>query len=167
MSVNLGISVLATSHDRKRFACGVPELDGYLQRQASQDLKRRLAVTYVLAESGGRIAGYYTLSNFSIELTELPEKMAGKLPYPRIPAVLIGRLAIDQDFQGRGIGERLLMDALNRSTEQSRAMASWAVVVHAKNESAANFYLNYGFIPFPGSSLHLFLPMKTIAALFR
>ena len=164
---NFAFSVLATGHDRNGFASGVSELDSYLQKQARQDLKRKLAVPYVLADDEGRIAGFYTLSSFSIEISELPEKIAGKLPYPNIPAVLIGRLAVDHEFQGQGIGEHLLMDALNRSAEQGRTMGLWAVVVHAKNKRAVTFYRKYGFIPFPGSARHLFIPMKTIAALFR
>lgn len=160
-------SVIATKHDRKNFTCGVPDLDRYLQKQARQDLKRKLAVPYVLADDAGRIAGFYTLSSFSIGISDLPEKIAGKLPYPKIPAVLIGRLAVDKSFQGQGIGEHLLMDALNRSAGQGRTMGLWAVVVHAKDKRAAAFYRKYDFVPFPGNIRHLFLPMKTVAALFR
>lgn len=167
MSAILKVTLLATNHDRKGFACGVPELDRYLQKQARQDLKRKLAVPYVLANDEGRIAGFYTLSSFSIEIGELPEKIANKLPYPKIPAVLIGRLAVDRSFQGQGVGERLLMDALSRSAEQGRTLGLWAIVVQAKNQSAADFYMKYDFMPLPGSRRHLFLPMKTIAALFQ
>lgn len=167
MPADLTISVLAPRHDRKGFRCGVPELDGYLQRQARQDLKRRLAVPYILADAEGKIAGYYTLSNFTIELSAIPAAIAKKLPYPKIPAVLIGRLAVDNGSRGRGLGEHLLMDALNRAAGQSEVLGAWAVVVHSKSDAAAEFYGKYGFIPFPDNRRHLYLPMKTVAALFE
>src|ERR1700686_2804531 len=88
------IDLLGPAHDRAGFSCGVPALDSYLQKQAGQDVRRRVAVAFVATSDGTTIAGYYTLSQYSVELGVLPEELVKKLPhYPLVPATLIGRLA--------------------------------------------------------------------------
>lgn len=151
-------------HNRSNFACGVESLDLYLQKQVNQDLKRKIAAPFVLVEEGQpEVLGYYTLSAFSVHLGELPPDITKRLPrYPDVPATLLGRLAVDQTCRGRGLGEFLLMDALHRSLKQTGKIASFAVVVDAVNEDARNFYLHFGFQPFPDRADRLFLPMKTI-----
>src|ERR1035441_117384 len=87
-------------HDRSAFSCGVPALDTYLHRQAAQDMEKHAAVVYVAANEPPAIAGYYTLSQFSIDLVRLPEDLARRLPrYPVVPATLLGRLAVASTFQ--------------------------------------------------------------------
>jgi len=153
-------------HDRAGFACGVEALDHYLQRQARQDVKKRVAAAFVLTPDGRTIAGYYTLSLFSLQLDAIPDEIARKLPkYPIVPATLIGRLAVSANFRGQRLGEMLLMDALNRSLRSSRSVASAAVVVDAKDEQARSFYRKYGFRELPGVATRLFLPMATIEQL--
>ncbi len=94
--------------------------------------------------------------------------MAKKLPrYPLIPATLLGRLAVDRRFQGQGMGEFLLMDALHRAFEQSAGIAAAGVVVDAIDAGAARFYQQFGFVAFPSIAGRLFLPMKTVRELFR
>jgi ribosomal protein S18 acetylase RimI-like enzyme len=159
---------LGPAHDRGNFSCGIPALDTYLQKQSGQDVRRRVAVTFVATTDGKIIAGYYTLSQFSVELGALPEALARKLPkYPFVPATLIGRLAVNTAFRGQGVGEMLLMDALHRSLAGSRQVASAAVIVDAKDEKAVAFYRKYGFLELPNISGRLFLPMATVEALFR
>jgi ribosomal protein S18 acetylase RimI-like enzyme len=159
--------LLGPAHDRAHFSCGVPALDTYLQKQARQDVRRRVAVAFVATPDGKTIAGYYTLSQYSVELGVLPEEIAGKLPrYPLVPATLIGRLAVSAAFRGQGIGELLLMDALSRSLKGSREVASAAVIVDAKDDGAAAFYRKYGFLELPKIAMRLFLPMATVEALF-
>jgi predicted GNAT family N-acyltransferase len=155
-------------HDRSNFACGVESLDLYLQKQINQDLKRRIAAPFVLIEEGQpKVLGYYTLSAFSVHLEELSPDITKRLPrYPDVPATLLGRLAVDQTCRGRGLGEFLLMDALHRSLKQTGKIASFAIVVDAVNEDGQNFYLHFGFQPFPNRADRLFLPMKTIEKLF-
>ena len=98
--------------------------------------------------------------------TDLPEATRKRLPrYPLVPATLLGRLAVDQAYRGQGLGERLLIDALQRSLATSRSVASVAVIVDAKDETGAAFHARYGFVAFPNQPLRLFLPMKTMAAL--
>ncbi len=104
-----------------------------------------------------------TLSSFSIALAELPDEIARKLPkYPVIPATLLGRLAVDQNYRGQRLGEFLLLDALHRSFELSKQIASYAVVVDAKGDAAARFYRSYDFEAFPEQPARLFIAMKKI-----
>ena len=116
------------------------------------------------------VAGYYTLSSLSADPGELPANVIRKLRLPQaraIPVTLIGQFAIDQKYQGQGLGERLLLDALERIWEASKRVASWAVVVDAMDDKAVRFWRAYDFIVFPKSPSRLFLPMATVAQLFE
>jgi len=159
------IEPLGPNHDRAAFSCGVPSLDEYLQRQASQDQKRNLAAVFILTPDGKSVAGFYTLSAHAIEADRLPDDLARKLPRFPIPATLLGRMAIAQTMRGQGLGEFLLLHSLERALQASRQVASWAVLVDAK-EGAREFYIKHDFIPFPGQPNRLFLPMKTIEKMF-
>ena len=140
------VEALTAQHDRNSFASGVEPLDRYFRVQAGQDARKSLAAPFVLVLSDGIIAGYYTLSSTALQLAELPERIAGRLPrYPLVPATLLGRLAIDHRHQGKGYGRFLLADALYRSVRSE--IASFAVVVDAKNESARRFYEVESFLP--------------------
>ena len=163
------IQPLAKSHDRADFSSGNDELDRYLKNQAGQDVRRNIAASFVLVEEGDNaVLGYYTLSAFAVALSHLPEAIARKLPrYPVVPATLLGRLAVDARLRGQGLGEYLLMDALERSFRQADQIAATAVVVDAIDDAARRFYLHFDFLPFPERQDRLFLPMKTIARLFR
>ena len=159
------IEPLGPNHDRAAFSCGDPSLDEYLQRQASQDQKRNLAAVFILTPDGKSVAGFYTLSAHAIEADRLPDDLARKLPRFPIPATLLGRMAIAQTMRGQGLGEFLLLHSLERALQASRQVASWAVLVDAK-EDAREFYIKHDFIPFPGQPNRLFLPMKTIEKMF-
>lgn len=156
---------LGRHHDRAAFSCGVPALNQYLQRQARQDVQRHIAAVFVLQDGEeGRIAGYYTLSATAIGLNELPDDLARRLPrYPDLPAVLLGRLAVDTGYRGQGFGEIVLMDALSRALTQSQQIAALAVIVDAKDEAAVGFYQRYGFQQLIEQPERLYLPMQTIA----
>jgi GNAT superfamily N-acetyltransferase len=150
-------------HDRANFSCGVPALDAYLQRQAAQDVEKRAAVVYTAVFEPPAIAGYYTLSQFSVEFIKLPETTTKRLArYPFVSASLIGRLAVASAFQGQGLGTDLLFDALWRCLQQSRYIASAGVAVDAKDEIAAAFYRKHGFYSILGAERRLFIPMKTV-----
>ena len=158
---------LGASHDRAVFSCGSAPLDKYLQTQASQDVKKNLAAVFVCTTDHKTIAGYYTLSAYSVRLDIIPDEIRRKLArYPDIPASLIGRLARSSDFRGTGLGELLLFDACRRSLVNSRELGSWAVIVDAKDAAASAFYQKYGFIEIPETA-KLFLPMATIEKMFR
>lgn len=135
----------AKSQQRTQFDCGVEELNRYLQQQISQDAKRNIAAPFVLLDEDN-IIGFYTLSASAVNVGDLPESVAKKLPkYPLIPVVLLGRLAIDKNYQRKGLGDFLLMDALKRSLHSSQQIAAMAIVVDAINAAAENFYQQYGF----------------------
>lgn len=155
-------------HNRAAFSCGELSLDEYFKRRASQDLKRRLAVTYVLAPSDepSRVAGYFTLSAYAVLASELPEELASRLPrHDRFPTTLVGRLARDETYRGDRLGELLLLEALSRALENSDRVASFAVAVDALNDQAAAFYQRYGFLPFADDAHRLYLPMATVKSL--
>jgi len=161
---------LASTHDKSAFSCGQDMLDRYLHKQAGQDMKRRLSVVFVLSEEteSGRVKGYYTLSNDNIPYDQVPLNIQKKMPssYSSLPTTLLGRLAVDRNFQGQGLGEQLLLDALKRSYDISASeIGSIAVVVDPLDKIAAGFYAQYGFIQLPDRG-RMFLPMKTIKQLF-
>lgn len=166
-SFNYLIEPLGSHHNRAVFSCGVEPLDVYFQRQAGQDARKRMAAPFVLIDkSCGAVAGYYTLSSIGINMSDLPTKISKKLPkYPIAPATLLGRLAVDKNYRGKGLGEILLMDALYKSLQNE--IASMAVVVDAKDDQARSFYEHYHFIRFPDYSHRLFLPMTLIEKMFE
>jgi predicted GNAT family N-acyltransferase len=159
------VEPLGPGDDRESFSCGVPALDTYLQRQARQDADRNLAAVFVLTSDGKTVAGFYTLSSFSLLAADLPERLASKLPRFPLPVTLLGRMGVRETLRGQQLGKFLLMDALERSWLGSTQVASWAVVVDAK-AGARDFYLKYDFAPLPSQPDRLFLPMKTIGRLF-
>ncbi|MDZ4875940.1 MAG: hypothetical protein CLLPBCKN_005360 [Chroococcidiopsis cubana SAG 39.79] len=163
------IEPLGSEHNRAVFCCGVEKLDRYLQKQAGQDARNYVAIPYVLFDKTSNVViGYYTLSGTSIIAGELPAQIVKKLPRsPSLPATLLGRLAVDENYRGKGLGEELLMDALYRSQSHANSVASMAVVVDAKDEKARSFYEHYDFIPFPDRPNRLFLPMTTIVKMFN
>ena len=143
-------------------------MDAYLHKQANQDLKKRAAVPFVITPDGTTIAGFYTLSQYAVQLDEIPTEVAKKLPkYPLMPATLLGRLAVSSAFRGHGHGATLLMDALYRTLHHSKEVASAGVIVDAKDAAASAFYKKYGFLDLPRIERRLFLPMGTVEELFR
>lgn len=167
MSDNFKIEPLGEHHDRAAFYCGRDPLDQYLRNQAGQAVAKNLAAVFILTPDGKMIAGYYTLSSYTVKLDEIPEGIAKKLTrMHEVRATLLGRLARSIEFRGQGIGGVLLADALKKALQNSAHLASWAVVVDAKDEEAAGFYSQYGFIPLPSKPNRLFLPMTSIRKMF-
>lgn len=160
------VEPLGPHHDRVAFSCGVPELDRYLHRQARQDARRLIAAPFVLAAPAGLIVGYYTLSATSVQLTDLPMDTVRRLPrYPLVPAFLLGRLAVDRRYQGRGWGRFLLADALRRCVRSE--IPGFAVVVEALDQNAGSFYRRESFLSLPHTPNRLFRRMSDLAALER
>ena len=161
--------VLSSKHCKKEFSSGKEMLDKYLQKQAGQDMKRKLSVCFVLNdEDMNRIKAYYTLSNNSISRECLPHELERKFPrsYTSIPTILLGRLTVDKKYQKQGLGKLLLLDALKRSYDISKTIGSFAVIVDPLDINAEKFYEQYGFLKLPDSG-KMFLPMKTIKGLFE
>jgi len=152
-------------HDRQSFDCGVAALDDYLRQQASQDVKRRAAGCWVLVhvDNPEKVCGYYTLSPESVDIRDLEAVSPAtlrKLPrYPRLGAILLGRLAVDRSQHGKGFGQMLLHDAMLRALHAE--IPSVLMVTDPKDESAAAFYRKYGFERL--SDTRLFTTMQRIA----
>lgn len=160
---------LDSKYDTETFSCGKELLDNYFWKQAKQDVKRKLSACFVLVDKEvNRISGYYTLSSNSISHNLIPDSFKKKLPksYLSIPAILLGRLAIDKDYQGKGIGKLLLIDSLKRCFDTSDSLGVFAVIVDPLDREAERFYGKYGFIKLPDSK-KMFIPMKTIKELFE
>ncbi|MEN3213984.1 GNAT family N-acetyltransferase [Methylorubrum populi] len=145
---------------------GADPLDRYFRTQAGQDIGKRVASCFVLTESeGGAPIGFYTLAATSIALANLSPTLAKRLPrYPILPAALLGRLALNNNYQRRGLGQLLLMDAFIRTLRSE--IAIFAFVVNAKDNNAKNFYEAHGFVPLRASSRYMFMPMSEVAKLF-
>ncbi len=163
MTFAFTIEMLGAGEGRKTFRSGVPALDRYLAETASQDVKRRLSNCFVARNENKVIAGYYTFSASSVPLLDLPAETVKKLPrYGVIPAGLIGRLAVDQAFRGRGLGAALVIDAARKAATANPAV--FALIVDAKDEQARGFYERLGFSRFESRQMSLFLPVATALA---
>jgi ribosomal protein S18 acetylase RimI-like enzyme len=152
------LATLKASHNYADFSCGSPPLDRYIKEQATQDIRRRIASCFVAVDANNRVAGYYTLASASVPLADFPPAVVKKLPrYPSVPSIRLGRLAVDQDFKGLGLGKALLGNATYRAANSE--IASFALIVDAKDESAVAFYRYHDFLSLPGMPSTLFLPL--------
>lgn len=161
-------AALSSRHIKDNFDCGKDLLNGYIHKQASQDVRRRISACFILAEEDYKVKGYYTLSSSSIKRSLLPAEVVKRLPgsYIDLPVTLLGRLALDKAHIGQGLGALLLVDALKRAYFASvQSVASMAVVVDPIDQSAIDFYSKYDFIILPDSN-KMFLTMDTVAKLF-
>jgi ribosomal protein S18 acetylase RimI-like enzyme len=159
-SAPYSVVALDAVHERASFSSDSEPLNRYFQQQVTQDIRRRVAACFVAVTDEQRVVGYYTLAATSVLLAELPASVGKKLPrYPSVPAVRVGRLAVDQAFQRQGLGGALLADAFTRPVRSE--IAAFALVVDAKHELAARFYLHHGFVALPNNPLSLFLPLAT------
>ncbi len=141
--------LLTQAHDASAFDSGEPALDEWLRRRAWQNLQSAASRTYVVCPQGSpRIVGYFALSMGQILAQEATGAMRRNMPR-WIPAVILGRLAIDRGWQGRGIGRALLADAVRRSLRASAEVSARLVIVHAISPAAEAFYLRHGFTRLP------------------
>jgi ribosomal protein S18 acetylase RimI-like enzyme len=155
------IELLDPARDRSVFSCGSAPLDRYFHNQVTQDIRRHVTACFVAVTSDNKIAGYYTLASSSVLSDKLPPKLARKLlRYPLVPAIRMGRLAVDKGFRGLGLGGAMLADALIRAMQSE--IAAYALVVDAKDKNAAAFYLHHGFLELDQKGLALFLPLASV-----
>jgi GNAT superfamily N-acetyltransferase len=163
---NWTIRRLDKSLDRSAFDCGRPTLNEWLKDRAGQFDRRDLSRTFVATRPNETVVlGYYSISTHRVTHDVLPAAEAKGLPRLDIPVVLIGRLAIDTNLQGQGLGALLLVDALRRSLQISEQVGIRAVEVDAIDDAARNFYLKFGFRSLLDDPRHLFLPMHDIRKL--
>jgi GNAT superfamily N-acetyltransferase len=163
------IQFLTRQHDRSAFDCGRSSLNSFLKYNARDDAARFAGGTFVgvLPSDPGVIAGFYTLVYSQIDVDGLPEGVAKRLPrYSKLPAILLGRLAIDKKFQGNGYGKFLMIDAMRASLDLARRGGGVVLLVDAIDENAAKFYESFDFKRFQDKPLNLHLPMRKIEAEF-
>lgn len=160
------ITPLADSHDRQRFDCQRPELNDWLRQVARQHQEKGVSKTFVLVhpENPVQIRAYYALTLAELDGLHLPAALRSKLPR-RIPGVRLGRLAVDAAYQGTGLGELLLMDALQRALRIYREAGGIGLFVDAIDEKATGFYKRYGFESTPDKPLLMFLPLQSVLPL--
>lgn len=162
--MNIRIVPISKSIDRKNFKCGIDDLDRYLKQFAVLNDRNNIGKTFVAIESSHpqKPIGYYTVSMAQILFKNLPDSIRKGLPKYPVPAMRIGKLAVDSRFKGLHIGSFLLKDAFLRAINISSEIALYFVLVDALNEDARNFYLKYGFTAFENNPLTLVIPLATI-----
>ncbi|BAZ17126.1 acetyltransferase, GNAT family protein [Calothrix sp. NIES-4071] len=151
---------------REEFDCGNLELNDYLKKYAKQNDEKGIAKTFVAVPQFGlkTVLGYYSTSMAEIKRESLPKSYTKKLPRYPLPAMRIGKLAVDKSMQGRGLGRELLMQCFRSAVKFSSEIGLFSITVDAIDEQAKAFYLKYNFIPFDDNELSLFIPMKTVLA---
>lgn len=143
------------------FDCGHPALNLFLQRHALNNQRASSAQTYVCCD-GGRVLGFYSLTVGSVDHEDAPERVVKGLARHPVPIMLLARLAVDRSCQGRGMGAALLKDALRRTLQAAEIAGIRAVLVHAKDDSARQWYRGFDFQPSPTDPYHLYLMLKDL-----
>jgi GNAT superfamily N-acetyltransferase len=156
-----GPELLTTSHDVANFDCGDQALNDWLQQRATRNQREGSSRTWVVTDPTGRVVAYYASSTAALTRTEATKRAARNQPDP-LPAMLLGRLAVDQQHQGRGLAAALLKHFLLKALEVAAITGLRIVLVHAKDPQAASFYHHYGFEPSPIDDLTLMLLTKDI-----
>lgn len=148
------------------FQCGSEQLDGYIRRYASQDVRKNVARVFVATPESHpqQLAAFFTLSAGSVSCADLPSALAKKLPRYPVPVALIGRLAVDKKFQGKGLGSILLADACQKVLYASAVLAVAGIIVDAKDAKAIAFYEHFGFILLQGQADRMMLPASVFQA---
>lgn len=159
------IGPLDAAIETANFRCGSEPLDDYIRRYASQDVRRNIARIFVATPRSDpqRPAGFFTLSAGSVICSSLPDTLARKLPRYPVPVALIGRLAVDVEFQGKGLGSILLADACQKVFQASSVLAVTGIIVDAKDEKAIAFYAHFGFVPLQGQADRMMLPASAFS----
>lgn len=162
----LSIVMLDSRHDRRTFDCGQDDLNRYLQQVAAQHQKKQVSRTWVAVSPSEPecILGFYTTTLAEISSEYLNPKDVKKLPKSALPVARLSRLAVDQQHQGKQIGQRLLIDAIVRTACLLENFAVVAMVVDAKNEQVSSYYQHFGFIPWRDDQLKLYMPAQTLLA---
>lgn len=151
---------------RSLFDCENKALNTFISTQSGQHSKLDVAKTWALVSEQGELIGFYSLSAMLIDCGELPKTVIKKYPnYQFLPAALLGRIAVDKKYKGKGYGKLLLMDAIHRTINASESVGIAFLIVNAKDESVVKFYGKFGFQRVAGKPLKLWIPMKTLRKL--
>lgn len=160
------IELLQRKHNRSEFICGVSALDQYLKQLATQHAKSGVSRTFVLTDKADNVQAFYSLNMGSIDKSLLPKTLQKRFPHHPLPIVRLGRLAVDKEQQGKGLGKQLLVHALHKCYLLSKEIGMIAVVIDAKDDNAKRFYLQYEFESLPDQPLTLWLPVGALKQLF-
>lgn len=159
------IELLDKTHNRTSFDCGNKYLNRYLQQTARQHNQKGISRTFVLTdttrEKNKIIIGFFSLSLCEVRSEKLPPSLAKKYPL-NVPGVKLARLAVDINWQGKGIGKILIIEAMNRAVIISDNAGVVGLFVDAKDEKAKSYYTRYGFVSLEDNLLEMFLPLATI-----
>jgi GNAT superfamily N-acetyltransferase len=155
-------SPLNAVHDCTRFDSGSPQLDSWLREPALRNQLAGASRTYVACERV-RVVAFSSLANGAVAHREAPGRVRRNMPDP-IPVMVLGRLAVDREFQGHGLGKALLQDAILRTLRAAEIAGIRAILVHAKDEIAQRFYERFGFLASPANPRTLALPLQDAAA---
>lgn len=157
------VTLLAKAHDRESFRSGVAELDTFLRTFAGQNAKRDLTQTYVAVRpTSSAVSGYYSVRMGEVGIDLLPDRERKGLPRYPLPVVHLARLAVDERERGKGLGERLLLDAFERAALLSKSIGAAAIEVVAKDPAARAFYSKYGFSSLLDGELHMYISMRIV-----
>ncbi|MCP4675515.1 MAG: GNAT family N-acetyltransferase [Deltaproteobacteria bacterium] len=160
-------AALEKSHDRSAFTSGDDGVDRWLKKRARQARKKRLSITRVLLEEPNTIAGYYTLAMGQVNFDDLPHAYARKLPSTLLPIITLAWLGVDERYHGKGLGGRILAQALADCHTTGQAMPFVAVLLDCANPGAKSFYQHYDFEELPGHPMTLMLPWSLLDAMMR
>ncbi|MDJ0533552.1 MAG: GNAT family N-acetyltransferase [Xenococcaceae cyanobacterium MO_207.B15] len=158
------IELLDKTHNRSDFDCGNEYLNRYLQQTARQHNQKGISRTFALTDAASNpkiIIGFFTLSLCEVRSQKLPPSLAKKYPLT-VPGVKLARLAVDKNWQGKGIGKILIIEAMNRAVIIADNAGVIGLFVDAKDEKAKNYYTRYGFVSLEDNPLEMFLPLATI-----
>lgn len=159
------IEALNEDHDPSSFRCGERELDRYLKRFALSNDREGYGATFVATEDGRTVQGYYTLANSRVGAPFVPPEEQEGMPRYDIPSVLLAKLAVHREFQGRSLGRVLLFDAFHRFLAIGHLSGARLFEVDALNKSAKAFYLARGFADLLDDPLHLYITKHRVAAI--
>jgi ribosomal protein S18 acetylase RimI-like enzyme len=162
--VSLTIVPFDAAISREQFQSGSIPLDRYIREQAPQDIRRRVSACFMALNSQRQLLAYYTLASASVLLDQLPSAIQKKLPrYAAVPAVRMGRLAVDKSHRQKGLGSTLIADALTRACRSE--ITAFALIVDAKDHEAIQFYRHHGFMSLSHQGQSLFLPLASVSGL--
>ncbi|MBX3490332.1 GNAT family N-acetyltransferase [Parvibaculum sp.] len=164
MTDAFNVEKLRRDHAVDGFDCGKEPLNRFLIRNALQNQQANASQTYVLVMQD-RVAGYHTLVVGEVAYEDAPERLKKGLARHPVPVMLLARLAVASDCQGRGIGPALLRDALLRTLQAADIAGIRAFMVHAKDDEARSFYEHFDFVASPSDPMHLYVLLKDVKAL--
>lgn len=161
------IEQLSKVHNRRGFDSGQGEVDGWLKRSALQSQKKHLSTTKVLLDGSGGFVGYYSLATSQVDFSDLPPEIAKLLPKRQLPVGVLAWLGVNQSYQGRGIGKRLLATALRDCHQASQTFAFVAVILDCVDAPSKTFYQQFDFAELPGYPMRLYLSFSTLERLMQ